>query len=130
MKQFLLCAIVAFIAAATVCACSGEKSSPEKSAVAFVEALKHGDYQRATQLTLHLDSAPDDYRHLMAARYIEMSKEARKLNGELHSVACTKTITTVPGKEAEVFLCLTFANKAKTTIALQLVKHGDQWLIK
>ncbi|MGN1235817.1 MAG: hypothetical protein ACI4TS_00070, partial [Bacteroidaceae bacterium] len=112
-------------------ACGEEKkATPEDVALAFVSSLKEGKYDEAADMTLQIDSAPSPYRQLIVGRYKQIAEDIKSQNGGIVEIKHKRTDLSAGGNSADVYLCLSFADKTTEEILLQLVKDGQEWQIK
>lgn len=116
----------------TLLSCQKEESGPDpaEAAKSFVYALHDGNYAKAANLTLMIDSAPKNYKDLIAARYKEIASDHKAQYGEITEVTCKKADISDDKNEADVYLTIKYSNKTTTNILLQLCMDKDQWKIR
>ncbi|MDY3064017.1 MAG: hypothetical protein SOW56_08350 [Bacteroidaceae bacterium] len=131
MKQSILFFIAVMITLSVFVACGEEKkATPEDVALTFVSSLKEGRYDEAADMTLQIDSAPTPYRQLIVGRYKQIAEDIKVQNGGIVEIKHKRTDLSADGNSADVYLCLSFADKTTEEILLQLMKDGQKWQIK
>lgn len=131
MKQHILFFITAIATLTVFVACGEEKkATPEDVALTFISSLKEGRYDEAADMTLQIDSAPSPYRQLIVGRYKQIAEDIKNQNGGIVEIKHKRTDLATDGNSADVYLCLSFADKTTEEILLQLVKDGQEWQIK
>ena len=93
-------------------------------------ALHQGDYTKATNLTLMIDSAPKNYKDLIATRYKEIASEHQSQYGSIKKVVCKHTDISDDNNEADVYLTIEYSSKTVTNVVLQLSKDKGEWKIR
>ncbi len=108
--------------------CGDSAPSPVSVAESFIRAVHHGDYTKAADLTLALDSAPASYRDLIAMRYREIGSEHRAQYGDIKNIVCKRSDISDSG--ADVYLTIEYSDKTTANVLVQLSKDGGEWKIR
>lgn len=108
------------------CGC-GSAPSPVETAESFVQAVHQGDYAKAADMTLALDSAPN-YKDLIALRYKDLGMERQEQHGGIKSIVCKRS--DVSDNEADVYLAIEYSDNTTANILIQLSKDGEDWKIR
>lgn len=132
MKHIKLFLVSAIALLGLVSSCKDEEKEPEPApvAVSFIHALHQGDYDKAASLTLMLDSAPKDYKNLIATRYKEIASDHQAQYGTIVDVKCKKVEISDNKNEADVLLTIKYSNNFSSNVLLQLSKDKQEWKIR
>lgn len=125
-----LFASIAALLCLTISCGGNADSDPTPVAKSFIYALHQGDYTKATNLTLMIDSAPKNYKDLIATRYKEIASEHQSQYGSIKKVVCKHTDISDDNNEADVYLTIEYSSKTVTNIVLQLSKDKGEWKIR
>ena len=111
--------------------CHEEKDpDPVPVAMSFLYALHQGDYAKAASLTLMIDSAPKDYKNLIATRYKEIASDHQEQYGAIVDVKCKQVDISDNKNEADVLLTIKYSNHFSSNVLLQLSKDKQEWKIR
>ena len=118
----------------TFSACSEHNPDPGgvegKAAKLYYEYLLHGNYYAYVDGFYRPDSIPDDYRSQLidnAKMFIALQKEE---HGGIKSISVEMAKADTTEKVANVFLTVTYGNKAKEQILVPMVSHDGQWMMR
>ena len=118
----------------TISSCSEQK--PDQGEVAgraaklYYEYLLQGKYDAYVDGFYRPDSIPDSYRSQLvdnAKMFIALQKEE---HGGIKSISVASAKADTTAKVANVFLSMTYGDRAKEQILVPMVSHDGQWMMR
>ena len=117
---------------AVACGDNEKASTPESTAIAFVENSANGDADGMLELIdlSNLDEASNEMVKGKIKAVAVSSKEKTASKGGVEKIEVTKTDLNKDGNQARVRVQITYKDKTVTNDSVNIIKTNNEWRVK
>lgn len=118
-------------------ACCGEKDVVKEAeqragqtAKAYYELLLADKYEDFVSGSFGADSLPADYREQLVANAQMLMAQQKKDHEGIDSIGISRCVADTATHTANAFLTISYKDKTRETIVVQMVEKNDVWYMK